>query len=76
MVCLRQEQKSALLRRLAQGHGLHARRIHVGKIGKGVVLRLQALGEQAFVRRLAQEALAGAFGQRLIAFRGRGPLLS
>ena len=52
------KQEPALLRRLAQGRAVHAGRIQGNQIRKGVVLRLQALGNQAAVRRHAREALS------------------
>ena len=44
-------KEATVLRRFAQGDRLHAYRVQARKIREGLVLRLQAFGEKADVRR-------------------------
>ena len=56
VVRLRALEEAAVLRRLAQGHGVLAARVQGGEIRGGLVLRLQAHRQAADVRRQPQEA--------------------
>ena len=51
VVRLRALKEPAVLRRLAQGHGVFAGRVEGGAGGAGLVLRLQAHRQSAHVRR-------------------------
>src|SRR4029077_21049085 len=55
VVRLRPEQEPAVLRRQPQDHRLHAPEIHDGEGGRLLALRLQALGQEAALRRHAQD---------------------
>ena len=57
---LRPFRESVALRRLAQRHGFHSGRIQTRSCGRGLVLRLQALGEKTDVRRQSQKTLMNA----------------
>src|ERR1019366_9151711 len=56
VVCLRALEDAAVLRRLAQGHLLHADRVQGREEREGVLLHLQAQRPQADLRRQPQEA--------------------